>query len=135
MATAFSIDRFLAAPELVRVQEVERGLPAAALRDVTADGAVSITDLVGIVGTRRTLDRRLAGDEPLTLQESDRLARFAEVLALATHIYGSHAAAMEWLRAPQFHFEGTPPIKLLSTHSGSSLVVNLLQRARHGMLA
>ncbi|PAX06710.1 antitoxin Xre/MbcA/ParS toxin-binding domain-containing protein [Sphingomonas lenta] len=136
MATsAFSVDRFLAAPPLTRVREVQKGLPVSALRAVADGKVVTIADLVGIVGTRRTLDRRLADDARLSLDESDRLARFAEVLALATQVFGDRAYAMEWLRAPQFDFDGTPPIELMRSYSGSELVINLLQRFRHGMLA
>lgn len=136
MATAaFSVDRFLSAPPLARVREVQKGLPASALRAVADGKVVTVADLVGIVGTRRTLDRRLADDASLTLEESDRLARFAEVLALATHVLGDRTAAMKWLRAPQFSFDGTPPIELMQTYSGSDLVINLLQSFRHGMFA
>ena len=135
MATAFSIDRFLAAPPITRAREIERGLPIAALRDVLADGAVTLADLVGIVGKRRTLDRRLAEDEVLTLEESDRLVRFAEVLAQAEHVVGSRREAMEWLRKPKRRLEDARPIDLLRTHSGTELVTNLLNLAKHGMLA
>lgn len=135
MATAFSMDRFLHTPPLARARQVEQGLPAGALRAVLDDGAVTLADLVGIVGKRRTLDRRLAEDEALTLEESDRLARFAEVLALATQVFGDGEAAVEWLRAPQFDFDDAPPIRLMRTHAGSDLVTGLLQRFRHGMLA
>lgn len=135
MATAFSIDRFLDTPALARVNEVRKGLPASALKAVADGKAVTVADLVNVVGSRRTLDRRLAGNGRLTAEESDRLARFAEVLALATHIYGSRTHAMKWLRAPQFSFDGTPPIELMQTSSGSELVINLLQGFRHGMFA
>lgn len=136
MAThAFSLDRFLQASPLARTREVEGGLPASALRAVVDGKAVTMSDLVGIVGSRRTLDRRLAENAALSIDESDRLARFAEVLALAVHIFGDRVAAMEWLRAPQFNFDGTPPIELMRTSTGCDLVINLLQLSRHGMLA
>jgi putative toxin-antitoxin system antitoxin component (TIGR02293 family) len=136
MATqAFSFDRFLRSNPLARTREVESGLPASALRELVDGKAVIMADLVGIVGSRRTLDRRLANETPLSIKESDRLARFAEVLGLATHVFGDRAAAMEWLRAPQFDFDGTPPIELMRTSTGCDLVTNLLQRSRHGMLA
>lgn len=136
MATAaFSFDRFLKAPPLARAREVERGLPAAALRTLLAGGGMTVNDLVGIVGKRRTLDRRLAENDTLTLEESDRLASFAEVLALSEHIFGDREAAMEWLRAPQFEYEGTPPIEVMRTRTGIAEVLNLLHRFQHGMLA
>lgn len=134
MATAFSMDNFLKAPALTRARQVEQGLPVAALRSILT-GGVTLSDLVGIVGKRRTLDRRLAENEMLTVEESDRLSRFADVLALTEHVMGGREAAIEWLRAPQFEFDGTPPIQMMRTHTGGDLVINLLQRFRHGMLA
>lgn len=135
MATAFSFDSFTRGPSLDRVRRINQGLPASALRAVIDGKDITIADLVGIVTSRRTLDRRLAENGSLTLEESDRLARFADILALATHIFGDRTAAMEWLRAPQFDFEETPPIELMRTYSGGDLVMNLLHRFQHGMLA
>lgn len=114
---------------------MENGLPASALRALVDGKAVTMADLVGVVGSRRTLDRRLADGTRLSIEESDRLARFAEVLALAAHVFGDRAAAMEWLRAPQFHFDGTSPLELMRTSTGCDLVTNLLNLSRHGMLA
>ncbi|SNS37879.1 putative toxin-antitoxin system antitoxin component, TIGR02293 family [Sphingomonas laterariae] len=134
MATAFSLDRFLHAPPLDRARVVESGLPAKAVRDLVADPAITLADIARIVAKRRTLERRLADDEALTPEESDRFARFAEVLELAADILGGRATAMEWLRAPKARFEGMSPLDLLRTHAGAQLVENLLLQARHGML-
>ena len=47
----------------------------------------------------------------------DRLARFVTVLSLAAAIFGSRAAAMDWLSAPKQRFEGERPLDLL-VHQG-----------------
>lgn len=136
MATAaFSFDRFLNAPLLSRVREVEKGLPVSALRAVADGKVVSLSDLVGAVAARRTLDRRLAENDRLTLEESDRLARFAEILELTTHIIGDRPSAMEWLRTPKQRLDGARPLDLMRTYSGGEAVVDLLNQARYGMLA
>ena len=135
MATAFSFDSLSRGLSLDRVREINQGLPASALRTLVDGKHITIADLVGIVASRRTLDRRLADGGRLTAEESDRLVRFAQVLALATHIYGSRADAMQWLRAPQFSFDGVPPLEIMRSYSGSDLVINLLQGFRHGMFA
>lgn len=136
MATAsFSFDRFLNAPLLSRVREVEEGLPVSALRAVADGRTVTLSDLVGIVATRRTLDRRLAENDRLSLDESDRLARFAEILDLTTHIIGDRSGAMAWLRSPKRRLDGERPLDLMRTYSGGEAVVNLLNQARYGMLA
>ncbi len=135
MATAFSLDRFLHAPPLDRARTVEGGLPAKAVRDLVADPAITLADVARIVAKRRTLERRLADDDALTPEESDRFARLAELIELAAGVLGGRAAAMAWLREPKDRFEGMSPLDLLRTHSGSQLVENLLLQARHGMLA
>lgn len=136
MATAaFSVDRFLNTPLLSRVRQVEKGFPASALRALADGKVVTMADLAGIVATRRTLDRRLAEDDRLTLEESDRLARFAEILDLTTRIVGDRAAAMAWLRKPKRRLDGARPLDLMRTYSGGEAVVNLLNQARYGMLA
>lgn len=135
MATAFSFDRFLNAPLLSRVREVEQGLPVGALRAVADGKVVTLSDLIGVVAARRTLDRRIAENGRLTLDESDRLARFAEILDLTTQVIGDRQSAMDWLRAPKQRLDGERPLDLMRTYSGGEAVVNLLNQARYGMLA
>lgn len=135
MATAFSFDSFLRGPSLSRVRQIEDGLPVSAVRGLVDGKTVALGDLVGIVATRRTLDRRLADDTPLTPEEGDRFARFAEVLVLAAHIFGDRERAMVWLRTPKSRLDGAVPLQLMRTHTGTELVINLLNQGRHGMLA
>ena len=132
MATAFSFDRFLNAPLLSRVREVKEGLPISALRAVADGKVVTLSDLIGVVAARRTLDRRIAENGRLTLEESDR---FAEILDLTTHVVGDRQSAMNWLRAPKQRLDGERPLDLMRTYSGGEAVVNLLNQARYGMLA
>ena len=135
MATVLSHDRVYQGPDLARVREIEAGLPVSALRAMLADGVVTLSDLVGVVGSRRTLDRRLAGNGALSPDESDRLDRFGEVLALAVHLFGSRADAIAWLRGPKRRFEGARPLDLMRTHGGTQAVMNFLRLAQHGLLA
>ncbi len=135
MATAFSFETLLNGPSLSRARQIEDGLPVSTVRELIDGATVTLSDLVGIVATRRTLDRRLADNAPLTLEESDRFARFAEVLALATHIFGDRKSAMTWLRSPKNRLDGAVPLHLMRTHTGTELVTNLLNLGRHGMLA
>ena len=135
MATAIAFDPSPHNPDLARVSEIDAGLPASALRALIDDDVVTLSDLAGVVGSRRTLDRRLAGNSRLSPEESDRFARFGEVLALAAHIFGDRKRAMEWLRTPKSRLGGAEPLRLMRTHTGTELVVNLLNLGRHGMLA
>jgi putative toxin-antitoxin system antitoxin component (TIGR02293 family) len=135
MATAFSLDAFTAAPPLERAHAVSAGLPAKAVRDLVADPAITLADVARIVGPRRTIDRRLKENKPLSPDESDRFARFVTVLAQATAIFGNRAAAMQWLGTPKRRFEGEKPLDLLTTDAGTRLVEEVLEQARHGFTA
>lgn len=134
-STAFSLDRFLDAAPLDRVRAVEDGLPASAVRELVADGAVTLGDLATVVARRRTLDRRIAEDEALTLEEGDRFARLVGIITLAAGIFGGRREAMAWLRMPKARFGEARPLDLMRTQAGADLVEALLQQARHGMLA
>lgn len=135
MATAFSLDKFVSAPPLERAHAVSAGLPAKAVRDLVADPAITLADIARIVGPRRTIDRRLKENKPLSPDESDRFARFVTVLEQASAMFGDRAAAMKWLGAPKRRFEGEKPLDLLRTDAGTRLVEEVLEQARHGFAA
>lgn len=135
MATAFTLDAFIASDGLTRARAVARGLPAKAVRDLVSDPAITIADLARVVAPRRTIDRRLKNDSALSPDESDRLQRFVSVLNEATRLFGSRAAAMDWLSTPKAVFDGERPIDLLRTAAGADVVEELFLRASHGMLA
>lgn len=135
MATAFKLEHFVAAPPLEQAEAVARGLPAAAVRDLVADRVVSLADVARIVGPRRTIDRRLKENERLSPDESDRLARFINILHLATSIFGSKAVAMRWLGGAKLRFDGKTPLELVKSDAGTRLVEEILLQARHGMSA
>lgn len=135
MATRFSLEKFRAARPLARAKAVAAGLPARAVRELVADKVVSLSDVAGIVGHKRTLQRRLAANERLTPEESDRLARFIAVMDLATEVFGDGQAAMAWLGSPKRRLDGARPIDLLKSDAGTRLVEEILDRARHGFAA
>jgi putative toxin-antitoxin system antitoxin component (TIGR02293 family) len=135
MATAFRLDKFISAPPLKRAEAVAKGLPAKAIRDLVADRAVSLADVARVVGPRRTLDRRLKENKRLSPEESDRLARFASTLDLATQIFGNRTAAMDWLTTPKRRFDGEAPLNLLKSDVGTRIVEEVLEQGRHGFTA
>src|SRR3546814_3131840 len=93
MATA--LQNFVEDAPLERARAIARGLPARLVRDLVADPAVTIADVARIVGPRRTIDRRLKDNTPLSPDESDRFARFVTVLDLASGIFRSEEHTSE----------------------------------------
>jgi putative toxin-antitoxin system antitoxin component (TIGR02293 family) len=135
MATSFSMARFVRSPALKQARAVAGGLPAEALRELASDPAITIAALARVVAPRRTLDRRLKEARALPPDESDRLARFMTVLALASRVFGTRADAMAWLDRPLAAFDRECPLDMLRTDSGTRVVEQHLERAIHGMFA
>lgn len=135
MATAFSLESFTKQAPLRRAKAIEKGLPARVLRDLVKDPAVTLAAVARVVAPRRTLDRRLKENSPLSVEESDRLSRFIDLLNLATQIFGSRGEAMAWLSESKRAFEGEVPLNLLKSDAGTRAVEEHLLRLRYGFFA
>ncbi len=135
MATAFSIDRFEAAPPEARAKAVADGFPASAVRELSERYGLSISSIARAIGPRRTIDRRLKQQESLTPEESDRYARLVNVLKLTEQVYRDPKAVVEWVESPRRAFNGAVPLDLLRTETEGKLVEHHLLRALHGIFA
>lgn len=117
---------------------VLRGIPAEAMTKLFA-GVVSLSShaLLAAVGvSERSFARRKASPKTrLPVDESERLWRFAEVLAHATRVFGSQLEAEHWLDRPATWLDHRKPIDLLRTHPGTRLVSDYLTRIEHGVYA
>jgi putative toxin-antitoxin system antitoxin component (TIGR02293 family) len=117
------------------VDAVQAGLPVAAVDDLLARGLLAADEVDRLVLPRRTLSHRRARGERLTLDESDRLARVARVLAVAEASFGSAEKAGRWLRRPSRGLRGEVPLRLVVTTDGARLVEDELTRIASGDLA
>jgi putative toxin-antitoxin system antitoxin component (TIGR02293 family) len=115
---------------------VSRGLPAAAMTRLFAVVLILSTDAVlGAIGvSERSFARRRAAPKALLpIDESERVWRFAEILAQATRVFGSQANAEQWLERPALGLDRRKPIDLLRTHPGARLVAQYLTRVEYGV--
>lgn len=135
MATMLKSADGLSTDALTRAHAIELGLPVKMLRVLMRDGEISIADLARFLAPRRTLERRLKDGERLTMEESDRLARFMTILELCEYMFGDRHEAMDFLRSKLPALGEEAPIDFLKTSAGTEAVNNLLQRGLHGMLA
>ena len=117
---------------------VLRGIPAEAMAKLFT-GILSLSSdvLLAAIGvSERSFARRKAAPKTrLPVNESERLWRFAEVLAHATRVFGSQAEAEQWLGRPAIGLAHRKPIDLLRTHPGTRLVSEYLTRIEHGVYA
>lgn len=82
----------------------------------------------------RTLQRRKgAARKALTQNQGARAWKFAEILAMATDVFGSQEEAERWLEQAALGLDGRRPIDLLATPAGTELVEDLLRRMDYGV--
>ncbi len=122
---------------------IRQGLPPEALQAVL--NAISKTGakdrelltILDIIGPRSTMNRRLRKHQPLTADESDRLARFSRIYAQAVDTFGNAEKAHRWLSRPHrlAQDDEVVPLELLASETGGRLVEQRLHQIAHGMFA
>ena len=85
----------------------------------------------------RTLQRRKKEASPkrLSVEQSGRAWRFAELLEKAIEVFGSQEEAEDFFGRPAIGLDQHRPIDLLSTPAGSELVETHLERLKYGVYA
>ncbi len=116
------------------------GLPTSALLYLTAQ--VSFLANVGTLDKTiglsvRTLQRRKKEpqDNILSVEQSNRTWKFAEILGRATDILGSKEEAEAWMNAPALGLDQRKPIDLLATAVGLEAIEDYLTRIEYGVYA
>ena len=92
-------------------------------------------EIHSLVVPKRTLARRAAHHEPLSIEETDKALRLERVATLAARVFGNVDKANRWLRKPKHQLNGKTPLAYLMSEAGARLVEDMLQRIDHGILA
>jgi len=113
------------------------GLPNAALLHLVDSlgalgGGSAIEKAVGI-STRTIQRKKIAPTESLDPVQSGRTWKFAEILARASHIFGSQDEAEDWMNRPAIGLDGERPLDLLSTPAGQEMVESYLTQIEYGV--
>lgn len=114
---------------------VEAGLPLTAMSHFVAASGVELKDIYETVIPARTLKHRRARREPLSVDESDKLARLVRVWTQAVSVLGDAPRATAWLHAPKHRFDGRTPMQMLRTEIGGRMVEELLGQIESGFFA
>lgn len=88
-----------------------------------------------LVVPKRTLARRVAQNEPLSIEETDKAVRLARVDKLAAKVFGDSEKASRWLRKPKASLGGETPLAYLATEAGARAVEEMLNGIDHGIFA
>lgn len=113
---------------------VERRLPASAVKAL-AQGGLSESEIYQLIIPRRTLAHRVARQESLSQEESDRAVRLARVTAFAEQVFGDTERAWRWLRKAKKQFAEKSPLEVSGTEAGARLVEELLYQIDDGLVA
>ena len=106
----------------------------AALSDLARHG-YSDEEIFTLVVPKRTLARRRAADEPLTVEETDKALRLARIAVQAERVFGEPEKAHRWLRKAKRDLKGGTPLAYLASEAGARVVEEMLHRIEHGMFA
>lgn len=110
-----------------------QGVPLSALEDFAAYSGFAVKDMLEVVIPARTLKHRRQRQEPLSLDESDRLARVARLYKLAVRVFGDADKARRWLSKPKIRFEERSPLSMMRTELGGRSVEEMLIQIDEGM--
>ena len=103
--------------------------------DSLAAGGYSEAEIFELVVPKRTLARRQAHKESLTVEETDKALRLARIADLARRVFGDDAKAHRWLRKQKRELNGQTPLAFLASETGARMVEQMLHRIDHGMFA
>ena len=82
----------------------------------------------------RTVQRREASHaRSFERDESDRLARVAQLYAIAEDVLGSRDEAQRWMKSPNRALDGMRPLAELDTEMAAREVEDVLGRVRYGI--
>ena len=114
---------------------IESGVPTDTLTDFAASSGLALKDIYDIVIPARTLKHRRARREPLSRDESDKLARLVRIFDHAVRVFDDPARARIWLNRPKRRFDNRTALEMLCTEIGGRAVEEMLGQIEYGMFA
>src|SRR5882757_4482214 len=105
-----------------------------ALADLFSHG-YSEDEIFALVVPKRTLARRKAAHESLTIEETDKALRLERIAVQAERVFGEADKAQRWLRKAKRELKGETPLAYLASETGARVVEEMLFRLEHGIFA
>lgn len=113
--------------------DLENGVPPTFARLAETQGLTR--DDIRTIIPDRTLERRIATNEPFKMEEADGIARLLRVVAMARRVFGDNTLADEWLRSANPSLANHIPIRMARSDLGGREVEAALGRLEHGVFA
>jgi putative toxin-antitoxin system antitoxin component (TIGR02293 family) len=127
--------RILSLRRTITADAVREGLPVAVVDKLGGRLGMSTAKTLAMLNLpKQTFNRRRRAGR-LSADESDRVVRYAELLARSVDLLGDEDAAAQWLNtaAPALHNE--TPLARATTEIGAREVLALIGRLEHGIPA
>ena len=114
-------------------QLLREGLPASVLTNFRENWGFTVMELAGSLAIpKSTLMRMLERRNRMAPGDSDRVYRFASILALAEVAIGDRKKAQRWLRQANQVLGNQTPLRALETEIGVRRVEQILGRIAYG---
>ncbi len=112
---------------------IRAGLSTSALKQLQTAWNLTVLELSAALAIpRSTLMQMMRSPKKMTPADSDRLYRFAQVLALAERSIGDRSRALGWLRHPNTVLGSVTPLHALETEIGRQRVIQALGAIAYG---
>jgi putative toxin-antitoxin system antitoxin component (TIGR02293 family) len=113
---------------------VKEGVPYTVYTRLAAASGLESRELARYVAISSATLRRRANAGRFTLEEGDRLYRFALVFKSALELCeGDRERARNWILYPVQGLGGRRPVEMVTTTVGSKAVLDLVGRLEHGV--
>ena len=113
---------------------VRNRLPLSALKGLAQSGLTE-QEIERFVIPQRTRRHRADRQQPLTVDESDRMVRLLRVQTLAEDTFGDRDKANRWLRRPLTELESESPLVVAQTEAGARVIETILGKIAWGAAA
>jgi len=117
------------------LETIEAGIPVATMTSFASASGIQLRDIYSVVIPARTLKHRRSRKEPLTPDESDKLARLVRIYDLTVQVFGDREKAIRWLNHPKQRYDARTPLQMLRTELGGRMVEEMLIQIDEGMFA
>jgi putative toxin-antitoxin system antitoxin component (TIGR02293 family) len=119
----------------LNLESIESGVPLTTMSSFAETSGMPLKDLYEIVIPARTLKHRRARREPLSRDESDKLARLVRIFDHTVSVFGNLDRARAWLNKPRKRFDNRTPLEMIRTEIGGRMVEEMLLQIEYGMFA
>ena len=117
----------------VTVETVREGLPVDAVEKLAEQIQVTSASLQRYLKLSKQTYARRRRRGRLSVDESDRVVRYADLFRSAVELLGDANAAAQWLRTPAPALNGETPMDRAMTEFGARDVTRLIGRLEHGI--